>query len=50
MAFIDERFLLESDAAVSLYETYAASQPIFDYHCHLSPAADRREPAIQQPL
>ena len=37
MAFLDERFLLESDAAVTLYETYAANQPIFDYHCHLSP-------------
>jgi glucuronate isomerase len=37
MAFIDERFLLESDAAAALYETYAAPQPIFDYHCHLSP-------------
>ena len=37
MAFIDERFLLESDAAVRLYESYAAPEPIFDYHCHLSP-------------
>jgi len=37
MAFLDERFLLESDTAVRLYETYAAKQPIFDYHCHLSP-------------
>ena len=37
MGFIDERFLLESDKAAALYETYAAPQPIFDYHCHLSP-------------
>ncbi len=37
MAFLDERFLLESDSAVQLYEEYAAPQPIFDYHCHLSP-------------
>jgi len=37
MAFLDERFLLECDTAVRLYETYAANQPIFDYHCHLSP-------------
>jgi glucuronate isomerase len=37
MAFIDERFLLESDSAIRLYEEYAASEPIFDYHCHLSP-------------
>ena len=37
MTFLDERFLLESGAAVMLYQTYAANQPIFDYHCHLSP-------------
>ena len=45
MTFIDERFLLESDTAVRLYEEYAAPQPIFDYHCHLPPrdiAANRR--------
>jgi glucuronate isomerase len=36
MTFIDDKFLLQSDAAVQLYEQYAASQPIFDYHCHLS--------------
>ena len=35
MTFIDERFLLENDTAVRLYEEYAAPQPIFDYHCHL---------------
>ena len=37
MSFINERFLLENDAAVRLYEEYAAPQSIFDYHCHLSP-------------
>jgi glucuronate isomerase len=37
MAFLDKRFLLESDTALRLYETCAADQPIFDYHCHLSP-------------
>ena len=37
MAFINERFLLQTDAAVALYERYAAPQPIFDYHCHLPP-------------
>jgi len=37
MTFIDTRFLLESDSAVRLYEEFAAPQPIFDYHCHLSP-------------
>lgn len=36
MAFIHERFLLYGDTAEHLYRTYAAKQPIFDYHCHLS--------------
>ncbi len=35
--FLTEDFLLESDAARELYFTYAAPQPIYDYHCHLSP-------------
>jgi len=39
MMFIDDRFLLNSDAAVQLYKRYAAPQPIFDYHCHLSARA-----------
>ena len=45
MAFLDERFLLDNDTAVKLYQNYAAAQPIFDYHCHLPPrdiAANRR--------
>ena len=45
MAFIDERFLLGNDSAVRLYEEFAKPQPIFDYHCHLSPrdiAGNRR--------
>jgi glucuronate isomerase len=37
MAFLDDRFLLESETALRLYQSYAAPQPIFDYHCHLSP-------------
>ncbi len=36
MAFIHERFLLQSDTAENLYRKYAADQPIFDYHCHIS--------------
>jgi glucuronate isomerase len=35
--FMDDNFLLETDSAVHLYKTYAAPQPIFDYHCHLPP-------------
>ena len=45
MAFLDDDFLLASDAARDLYHRLAASQPIIDYHCHLSPrdiAEDRR--------
>jgi glucuronate isomerase len=45
MAFITEDFLLQSATARRLYHSYAADQPILDYHCHLSPkdiAEDRR--------
>jgi glucuronate isomerase len=37
MAYITQDFLLRNETAKSLYRTYAASQPILDYHCHLSP-------------
>lgn len=36
-AFLDDTFLLNSDAAERLYFEYAEQQPIYDYHCHLSP-------------
>jgi len=45
MAFITEDFLLHTASARRLYAEYAAAQPIYDYHCHLSPrdiAEDRR--------
>ncbi len=35
--FFDDRYLLNSDTAVALYNDYAKDLPIFDYHCHLSP-------------
>ena len=35
MNFIDENFLLHSEAARRLYVEYAASEPILDYHSHL---------------
>lgn len=35
--FMTEDFLLRSDFAKTLYHDYAKSQPIIDYHCHLSP-------------
>ena len=44
-SFITDDFLLHSEAAKTLYHHYAKNQPIFDYHCHLSPkdiAEDRQ--------
>jgi glucuronate isomerase len=35
--FMDKDFLLAGDTARRLYHEAAAGQPIFDYHCHLSP-------------
>jgi glucuronate isomerase len=35
--FMDENFLLQTKTAEVLYHTYAKHEPIFDYHCHLSP-------------
>lgn len=35
--FMDRDFLLQSKTARRLYHDHAASMPIFDYHCHLSP-------------
>jgi glucuronate isomerase len=43
--FINDNFLLHSKTARRLYEDYAASQPILDYHSHLPSrdvAQDRR--------
>ena len=44
-SFITDDFLLHSEAAKTLYHHHAKIQPIFDYHCHLSPkdiAEDRQ--------
>ena len=35
--FLDKDFLLENDTAKKLYHEFAATMPIIDYHCHLSP-------------
>ena len=49
--FLDEDFLLDSEVAIDLYRRFAASQPILDYHNHLSPSrsptitASRRSPS-----
>jgi glucuronate isomerase len=37
MNFIRKDFLLHTRAARRLYYQFADSEPIFDYHCHLSP-------------
>ena len=36
-AFLDHDFLLKSETAKQLYHNYAASMPLVDYHCHISP-------------
>lgn len=36
--FLTDDFLLLNRAARILYHEYAKAMPIFDYHCHLSPA------------
>src|SRR6266849_6464531 len=35
--FIHDDFLLHTRTARRLYHSYAAREPILDYHCHLSP-------------
>jgi glucuronate isomerase len=37
MSFIHEDFLLTTKKAAKLYHKYAEPEPIFDYHCHISP-------------
>ncbi|MBQ9889652.1 MAG: glucuronate isomerase [Bacteroidales bacterium] len=37
MPFINENFMLSTDAARELYHGAAEAMPIIDYHCHLSP-------------
>jgi len=36
-SFIHDDFLLSTKPARELYHRYAKPEPIFDYHCHLSP-------------
>ena len=37
MPFIHEDFLLGTKTARRLYHKFAEAEPIFDYHCHISP-------------
>ena len=51
MAFINDDFLLTTDAAKELYHNYAEKMPIIDYHCHLPPveiAQDKKWENIAQ--
>lgn len=38
MPFIHDDFMLSGQTARKLYREYAADMPIYDFHCHLSPA------------
>lgn len=43
--FLDENFLLQNATAQKLYNDFASTMPIIDYHCHLPPdqiAGDRQ--------
>jgi len=49
--FLDENFLLNTEAARRLYHDYAREMPIIDYHCHLPPqliATDHQFPNLTQ--
>jgi glucuronate isomerase len=49
--FLDENFLLGTDAARQLYHEYAKGMPVIDYHCHLPTqqiAADHRFANLSQ--
>lgn len=35
--FLDDKFLLHTKTAETLYHDYAKDMPIIDYHCHISP-------------
>ena len=37
MKFIHEDFLLQTKTARRLYHNFAEAEPVFDYHCHISP-------------
>ena len=37
MGFINEKFMLKTKTAETLYNDFAKDLPIIDYHCHLSP-------------
>lgn len=41
-------FLLRTEPAVRLYETFARDLPIVDYHCHLDPAAIAEDTGFEE--
>ncbi|MDR1220026.1 MAG: glucuronate isomerase [Treponema sp.] len=36
--FLDDDFLLETETARSLYHKEAKNEPVYDFHCHLTPS------------
>ena len=49
--FMNQDFLLMNDTAKELYQNFAATTPVLDYHCHINPkeiAEDRRFENITQ--
>jgi glucuronate isomerase len=51
MTFINENFLLQTRTARRLYRSWAAAEPILDFHCHLSAreiAENRRFENLQE--
>jgi len=45
--FINENFMLQTKSAQKLYSDYAVNEPIFDYHCHLSPKEIYENPSYE---
>ena len=41
--YIHKDFLLSTPAARELYHRFGEGQPIFDFHCHLSPKEIRED-------
>src|SRR5260370_6614377 len=50
VTFINQEFLLHSKAAQRLYHNYAESEPILDFHSHLSAADIAQDRRVPDPL
>ncbi len=45
--FLDDSFLLKTETAKRLYNSYAKDLPIIDYHCHINPEEILRNKAYE---